>query len=61
MGRAAETEGSNCFRTFTEWHTVVHPHEAMNAMLLKIVHGVFERFPKVRCGYFEAECGWVPS
>lgn len=61
MGLAAETEGSNRFRTFTEWHTVVHPHEAMNAMLSMIVHGVFERFPKLRCGYLEAGCGWVPS
>ena len=25
------------------------------------VHGVFERFPKLRCGYLEAGCGWVPS
>ena len=61
MGLAAETEGSNRFRTFTEWHTVVHPHEAMNAMLSMIVHGVFERFPKLRCAYLEAGCGWVPS
>lgn len=61
MGLAGETEGSNRFRTFTEWHTVVHPHEAMNAMLSMIVHGVFERFPKLRCGYLEAGCGWVPS
>ncbi len=61
MGLAGETEGSNRFRTFTEWHTVVHPHEAMDAMLSMIVHGVFERFPKLRCGYLEAGCGWVPS
>lgn len=61
MGFATESEGSNRFFTFTEWHTVVHPHEAMNAMLSMLVHGVFERFPKLRCGYLEAGCGWVPS
>lgn len=61
MGLTGETEGSNRFRTFTEWHTTVHPHEAMNAMLSMIVHGVFERFPRLRCGYLEAGCGWVPS
>ncbi|MEZ4333744.1 MAG: amidohydrolase family protein [Myxococcota bacterium] len=61
MGLTGETEGSNRFRTFTEWHTTVHPHEAMNAMLSMIVHGVFERFPRLRCAYLEAGCGWVPS
>lgn len=61
MGLNAATEGSDRFRTFTEWHTTVHPHEAMNAMLSMIVNGVFERFPRLRCAYLEAGCGWVPS
>jgi predicted TIM-barrel fold metal-dependent hydrolase len=61
MGLNANTEGVDRFNTFTEWHTVVHQHEAMNAMLSMIVQGVYERFPKLRCAYMEAGCGWVPS
>jgi len=61
MGLNANTEGVDRFGTFTEWHTVVHQHEAMNAMLSMIVQGVFERFPRLRCAYMEAGCGWVPS
>lgn len=61
MGLNANTEGVDRFNTFTEWHTVVHQHEAMNAMLSMIVQGVFERFPRLRCAYLEAGCGWVPS
>ena len=49
MGLNAPTAGSDRFDTFTEWHTVVHPHEAQNAVLSMIVHGVFERFPRLRC------------
>ncbi len=61
MGLAGTSAGSNRFRTFTEWHSVVHPHEAQMAMLSMICGGVFERFPRLRCAYMEAGCGWVPS
>lgn len=61
MGLAGTSAGSDRFRTFTEWHTVVHPHEAQMAMLSMICGGVFERFPRLRCAYMEAGCGWVPS
>ncbi|MCH7789780.1 MAG: amidohydrolase [Acidobacteria bacterium] len=61
MGLRGQTEGSDRFFTFTEWHTTVHAHEAMNASLSMIVNGVFERFPRLRCAYMEAGCGWVPS
>ena len=44
MGLNAQTEGVDRFKTFTEWHTVVHVHEAQNACLSMIVQGVFERF-----------------
>ena len=26
-----------------------------------IVHGVYERFPRLRTAYMEAGCGWLPS
>ena len=61
MGLNAQTEGVDRFDTFTEWHTVVHAHEAQNACLSMIVQGVFERFPRLRCSYMEAGCGWLPS
>ncbi len=61
MGLRAQTEGVDRFDTFTEWHTAVHTHEAMNASLSMITHGVFERFPRLRCAYMEAGCGWLPS
>jgi predicted TIM-barrel fold metal-dependent hydrolase len=61
MGLNAPTAGSDRYTTFTEWHTVVHPHEAQQALLAMIVHGVFERFPRLRCAYMEAGCGWLPS
>ncbi len=61
MGLNAPTAGSDRFDTFTEWHTVVHPHEAQCALLSMIVHGAFERFPRLRVAYMEAGCGWLPS
>jgi uncharacterized protein len=61
MGLNAPTAGSDRYATFTEWHTVVHPHEAQHALLAMIVHGVYERFPRLRCAYMEAGCGWLPS
>ena len=60
-GAQRQTEGVDRFDTFTEWHTVVHAHEAQNACLSMIVNGVFERFPRLRCAYMEAGCGWLPS
>jgi predicted TIM-barrel fold metal-dependent hydrolase len=61
MGLNASSEGSDRFDTFTEWHTTVHSHEAQNAVLAMITHGVYERFPNLRCAYMEAGCGWLPS
>jgi uncharacterized protein len=26
-----------------------------------ILNGVYERFPRLRCAYMEAGCGWLPS
>jgi len=61
MGLNGSSEGSDRFNTFTEWHSTVHSHEAQNALLSMITHGVFERFPQLRCAYMEAGCGWLPS
>ena len=60
MGLNGPTAGDRRFESFTEWHTVCHPHEAQMAMLSMIVRGVFERFPRLRVAYMEANCAWVP-
>jgi predicted TIM-barrel fold metal-dependent hydrolase len=61
MGLRGNSFGHDRFSSFVEWHAVVHTFEAMGAMLSMIVHGVFERFPKLRVAYMEAGCGWTPS
>jgi predicted TIM-barrel fold metal-dependent hydrolase len=61
MGLRGTTFGSDRFKSYNEWHTVVHPFEAMGACLSMIVHGVYERFPNLRVAYMEAGCGWLPS
>lgn len=61
MGLNGPTAGSDRYDTFTEWHTVVHPFEGQQAVLSMITHGVYERFPKLRCAYMECGCGWLPS
>jgi predicted TIM-barrel fold metal-dependent hydrolase len=60
MGLNGTSAGSERFRSFTEWHTVVHPMEQQMAMLSMMVHGVFERHPKLRVGYMEGNCSWLP-
>jgi predicted TIM-barrel fold metal-dependent hydrolase len=34
--------------------------EQQMAMLSMMVHGVFERHPKLRVGYMEGNCSWLP-
>jgi predicted TIM-barrel fold metal-dependent hydrolase len=61
MGYNGVSAGSDRFTSFGEWHVVVHPHEAQHAIVSMILNGVYERFPKLRCAYMEAGCGWLPS
>jgi predicted TIM-barrel fold metal-dependent hydrolase len=61
LGFDGFSAGSDRFQSFTEWHTVAHPHEAQMAVLAMIANGVFERHPRLRCAYLEAGCGWLPS
>ena len=61
MGHNGASAGADRFETFTEWHTVCHPHEAQMAMLSMIANGVFERFPRLRVAYMEANCAWLPG
>ena len=61
MGLKGVSFGHDRYTSFTEWHTAVHQMEGMGACMSMIVHGVFERFPRLRVAYMEAGCGWLPS
>jgi uncharacterized protein len=52
--------GANRFNTRFALHACSHPMEQMMAMLALIEGGVLERHPKLRVGFFEAGCGWLP-
>lgn len=41
-------------------HIISHPFEQMFAAMSLIGGGVLERFPRLRVGFFEAGCSWVP-
>lgn len=46
--------------TFLLYHAIVHPAEQMLAFGSLFERGVFDRFPTVRFGFFEANAGWMP-
>lgn len=41
-------------------HLISHPFEQMLAAASLIGGGVLERFPRLRVGFFESGCGWLP-
>jgi predicted TIM-barrel fold metal-dependent hydrolase len=45
---------------YTFNHVISHPFEQMFAALSIICGGVLEKFPRLRVGFFEAGCSWVP-
>ncbi len=42
------------------WHTFAHCLGPMSAMVSMIGGGVFDRFPRLRAGFLEANCSWAP-
>jgi predicted TIM-barrel fold metal-dependent hydrolase len=54
------TTGADRFNTRFAMHACSHPMEQMMAMLALIEGGVLERHPKLRVGFLEAGCGWLP-
>jgi predicted TIM-barrel fold metal-dependent hydrolase len=44
----------------TQNHASAFPLELMLAMSAMIVGGVLERFPTMRVGFLEGNCGWLP-
>jgi predicted TIM-barrel fold metal-dependent hydrolase len=60
LGAHLPTAGADRFRTFFACHVASHPMEQMLAMLALIGGGVLERHPRLRVGFLEAGCGWLP-
>jgi len=54
------TAGADRFNTHFAIHACSHPMEQMMALLALIEGGVLERHPKLRFGFLEAGCGWLP-
>lgn len=63
-GGASKDYVSNRFRgkpNFrTQNHSSAFPLELMLALSSMIVGGVLERFPQLRVGFLEGNCGWLP-
>lgn len=48
------------WRAMSSLHIISHPFEQMMAAMALICGGVLERHPKLRVGFFEAGCSWMP-
>ena len=63
-GGASRDYASNRYRGHPNFRTLNHasafPLELMEAMGGLIVGGVLERFPGLRVGFLEGNCGWLP-
>ncbi|MBW4636410.1 MAG: amidohydrolase [Iphinoe sp. HA4291-MV1] len=54
------TTGADRFNTRFAMHACSHPMEQMMALLALIEGGVLERHPKLKVGFLESGCGWLP-
>ncbi|MEM8672950.1 MAG: amidohydrolase family protein [Cyanobacteria bacterium P01_G01_bin.67] len=54
------TAGAQRFNTQFALHACSHPMEQMMALLALIEGGVLESHPKLRVGFLESGCGWLP-
>jgi uncharacterized protein len=54
------TTGSDRFTTRFAQNASSHPLEQMLVILTLIEGGVLERHPRLRVGFFEAGCSWLP-
>lgn len=52
--------GTERFDTHFMVHAVGHPFEQMIAFACVVCGGVLEEFPRLRFGFLEAGCGWLP-
>lgn len=54
------TTGADRFSTRFAMNACSHPMEHMMALLALIEGGVLERHPKLKVGFLESGCGWLP-
>ena len=52
--------GADRYDRYSLFHLHAHPMEQMTAAASLILGGVLERHPRLRVGFMEAGCGWVP-
>jgi uncharacterized protein len=52
--------GADLFDRFIEVHTLSHSFAQMIQMTSLVFQGVFDAFPRLRVGFMEAGCTWVP-
>jgi uncharacterized protein len=58
--RGPESFGADHFDKFIEVHTLSHPVAQMVSLTGWIFEGVPEKFPRLRTGFMESGCSWVP-
>ena len=56
----APSAGADRFTSRFALHACSHPMEQMMALLALLEGGVLERHPRLRVGFLEAGCGWLP-
>jgi predicted TIM-barrel fold metal-dependent hydrolase len=59
-GGAAVELGLDHMPSFAGVYPLSHPFAQMQQLTSMMIHGVFERFPRLRVAFLEAGCGWVP-
>jgi len=59
-GSRMKASGTDRFQALGIAHISTHPMEQMLACMDIIMGGVMERFPRLRFGFLEAQCGWLP-
>lgn len=60
VGAFLPEAGADRFQSFFACHAASHPMEQMLALMALIAGGVLERHPRLRVGFLEAGCGWLP-
>jgi predicted TIM-barrel fold metal-dependent hydrolase len=58
--RGPHVFGADGFDRFIEVHTLSHPVAQMIQLTGMIFEGVPEQFPRLRIGFMEAGCSWLP-
>ena len=58
--RGPQSFGADLFDRFIEVHTLSHPVAQMIQLTGWVFEGVPEKFPKLRTGFMESGCSWVP-